>query len=226
MLILHYTGMATAQAALDWLCAEESQVSSHYFVDEAGLMTQMVPESARAWHAGESNWKGETDTIRLDRHRDRHVGHREAGSPDFPDAQIESGDRLCRDIVDPATGSQPSGCWRIPTSRRCASRIRARCFPGDGCTQKASATGSSRCRSAAGGFSRKAIPASPWKRCRPCWRFTAMVLRLTGSTMPRPPPWCGRFSAISGPERVDGIADASTIGTLHKLLSERLPTVA
>jgi N-acetylmuramoyl-L-alanine amidase len=61
MLILHYTGMATAQAALDWLCAEESQVSSHYFVDEAGLITQMVPESARAWHAGESNWKGETD---------------------------------------------------------------------------------------------------------------------------------------------------------------------
>jgi N-acetylmuramoyl-L-alanine amidase len=61
MLVLHYTGMATARAALDWLCVEESQVSSHYFVDEAGLITQMVPESLRAWHAGESNWKGETD---------------------------------------------------------------------------------------------------------------------------------------------------------------------
>jgi N-acetylmuramoyl-L-alanine amidase len=61
MLILHYTGMPTAQAALDWLCSEESQVSSHYFVDEAGVVTQLLPESARAWHAGQSCWKGETD---------------------------------------------------------------------------------------------------------------------------------------------------------------------
>lgn len=47
MLILHYTGMPTATAALDWLCTEESQVSSHYFVDENGVVTQLLPESAR-----------------------------------------------------------------------------------------------------------------------------------------------------------------------------------
>src|SRR5687767_13615961 len=61
MLILHYTGMPTAQGALDWLTCSESEVSSHYFVFEDGRVVQLVPESARAWHAGKSVWKGETD---------------------------------------------------------------------------------------------------------------------------------------------------------------------
>ena len=32
MVILHYTGMPTAEGAFDWLRQPESQVSSHYFV--------------------------------------------------------------------------------------------------------------------------------------------------------------------------------------------------
>ena len=40
ILVLHYTGMETAEAALDWLCAEESQVSSHYLIDEDGAIVQ------------------------------------------------------------------------------------------------------------------------------------------------------------------------------------------
>jgi N-acetylmuramoyl-L-alanine amidase len=36
ILLLHYTGMASADKACDWLCREESRVSCHYLVDELG----------------------------------------------------------------------------------------------------------------------------------------------------------------------------------------------
>src|SRR6218665_3803318 len=60
MIILHYTGMPDHGRALSWLCNIESQVSSHYFVEENGLVIQLVPEERRAWHAGKSFWDGET----------------------------------------------------------------------------------------------------------------------------------------------------------------------
>ena len=41
-IILHYTGLATGAAALDHLCAEASQVSAHYLVDEQGELFQLV----------------------------------------------------------------------------------------------------------------------------------------------------------------------------------------
>ena len=44
MLILHYTGMEFAEAALDWLTREESKVSCHYLIDEEGRIAQMVAE--------------------------------------------------------------------------------------------------------------------------------------------------------------------------------------
>ncbi|MCJ7597623.1 MAG: N-acetylmuramoyl-L-alanine amidase, partial [Methyloceanibacter sp.] len=49
MLVLHYTGMESAEAALDWLTREESKVSAHYLIDEDGRITQMVAEERRAW---------------------------------------------------------------------------------------------------------------------------------------------------------------------------------
>ena len=53
---MHYTGMATAEKACDWLCRPESNVSCHYLVDEKGAVIQMVDEALRAWHAGEGTW--------------------------------------------------------------------------------------------------------------------------------------------------------------------------
>src|ERR1700761_6215508 len=61
MILLHYTGMPDAQAALDRLISRVSQVSAHYLVFEDGRIVQMVQESRRAWHAGVSVWAGETD---------------------------------------------------------------------------------------------------------------------------------------------------------------------
>src|SRR4051812_44700069 len=61
ILLLHYTGMHTADEALARLRDPEAQVSSHYFVDEDGRVDQLVPEARRARHAGVSSWKGATD---------------------------------------------------------------------------------------------------------------------------------------------------------------------
>ncbi len=99
MLILHYTGMASAQAARDLLCSPTSGVSCHYLVDEAGRIVQMVGEEMRAWHAGVSCWKAETDTnsrsIGIEIHNPGHG----LGYPPFPPVQMAAVVRLCRDIL-------------------------------------------------------------------------------------------------------------------------------
>ena len=56
LLVLHYTGMASAAAALGRLCNPRAAVSAHYLVDEDGTVLPLVPEERRAWHAGLAAW--------------------------------------------------------------------------------------------------------------------------------------------------------------------------
>ena len=58
VVLLHYTGMKTAAAAIDRLCDPDARVSAHYVVTEEGETVRMVAESDRAWHAGHSRWRG------------------------------------------------------------------------------------------------------------------------------------------------------------------------
>ncbi len=60
MLLLHYTGMRRAAEAIDRLRDPVARVSSHYVVEEDGLVWQLVPEERRAFHAGISHWRGHT----------------------------------------------------------------------------------------------------------------------------------------------------------------------
>jgi N-acetylmuramoyl-L-alanine amidase len=98
MLVLHYTGMLSAQMALEKLCSAKSEVSAHYFVFEDGHIVQSVPEGRRAWHAGVSSWHGETDinscSIGIEI---ANPGH-EHGYPDFPKRQVAAVTALCRSI--------------------------------------------------------------------------------------------------------------------------------
>ena len=100
ILVLHYTGMPSAEAAIHWLAVPESKVSCHYVTDEAGAVIQMVPEAYRAWHAGASHWKGETDinssSIGIEIQNPGHDG----GYPDFPEVQMRAVEALCRDIAE------------------------------------------------------------------------------------------------------------------------------
>ncbi|PRD45204.1 N-acetylmuramoyl-L-alanine amidase [Phyllobacterium phragmitis] len=98
ILILHYTGMETGEAAEALLESPESEVSAHYVVHEDGRIVQMVPERERAWHAGKSFWHGETDinscSIGIE-----IVNQGPRGDfPEFPDAQIKAVIALSRDI--------------------------------------------------------------------------------------------------------------------------------
>ncbi|MCT8972560.1 N-acetylmuramoyl-L-alanine amidase [Microbaculum marinisediminis] len=99
ILLLHYTGMRTAEGALERLCDRDAKVSCHWVVDEDGRIVRLVPEARRAWHAGVASWAGARDiNARSVGIEIVNPGH-EFGYRDFPDVQIASVIALCADIL-------------------------------------------------------------------------------------------------------------------------------
>jgi len=100
LIILHYTGMETMMGAVQKLIDPDSKVSAHYTVDEDGTVYRHVDESKRAWHAGHSFWRGETD---INKHSIGieivNPGH-EWGYRPFTGHQMKSVTDLCRDIMN------------------------------------------------------------------------------------------------------------------------------
>ena len=99
MLILHYTGMQTAQAAIDRLRDPVARVSSHYVVEEDGGVLRLVPEERQAWHAGVSYWRGHSAlnarSIGIEM---VNPGH-EFGYRDYPALQMAVVCDLCLEIL-------------------------------------------------------------------------------------------------------------------------------
>lgn len=99
ILMMHYTGMDDGEAARRWLCCQKSGVSCHYLVHEDGRIVQMVDEGLRAHHAGAGFWQGDDDV------NSRSIGieivnpGHEAGLPDFPSAQMDAVALLAKDII-------------------------------------------------------------------------------------------------------------------------------
>lgn len=97
--MLHYTGMASAEAALARLCDPMAKVSAHWLVREDGSALALVPEERRAWHAGRSAWRGRAGlndgSIGVEIVNPGH-GH---GHRPFPEAQVRGVIGLCRGIV-------------------------------------------------------------------------------------------------------------------------------
>src|SRR5262252_642608 len=99
MLVLHYTGMTSAGAALQRLCDPVARVSAHYVIAEDGRIWRLVSESRRAFHAGRSCWEGESDLNAVSIGIEIvNPGH-EWGYRPFPEAQMASVERLCREVV-------------------------------------------------------------------------------------------------------------------------------
>ena len=98
-LILHYTGMPSAEEALARLRDPQTKVSAHYVIDDSGHIFQLVDDSKRAWHAGKSYWQGH-EAI-----NDMSIGieivnpGHEFGYRPFPDIQIESVMMLCHELI-------------------------------------------------------------------------------------------------------------------------------
>lgn len=98
MLVLHYTGMETGAAALARLRDPEAKVSAHYLVEEDGTILRLVAEDKRAWHAGQSLWRGIDDVNSASIGIEIvNPGH-EWGYRAFPQAQIDALVPLIADI--------------------------------------------------------------------------------------------------------------------------------
>lgn len=99
MLVLHYTGMQSGPAAIGRLCDPAARVSSHYVVEEDGRVHALVPEAARAWHAGVSFWRGRTELNAFSVGIEIvNPGH-EWGYRPFPALQMASVCELCLAIL-------------------------------------------------------------------------------------------------------------------------------
>ena len=100
ILLFHYTGMESCEAALKRLCDPESKVSAHYVIDEDGTVYSVVPEDATAWHAGVSCWEGKIGM------NQRSIGielvnpGHEHGYRDFPKAQMGAAIELAKGVLE------------------------------------------------------------------------------------------------------------------------------
>lgn len=99
MIILHYTGMKTARAALDRLCDPAAEVSAHYVIEQNGKTHQLVDDAHRAWHAGKAYWRGQRDinsaSIGIEI---VNPGH-EFGYRPFKNKQIRAVSELCQKLM-------------------------------------------------------------------------------------------------------------------------------
>jgi N-acetylmuramoyl-L-alanine amidase len=96
LVVLHYTAMASAEAALDRLCNPEAEVSAHWLIGEGGEVFALVPEELRAWHAGAGSWGGAGDV------NSRSIGielQNDGRSP-FPERQMAALEGLLRGVMD------------------------------------------------------------------------------------------------------------------------------
>ncbi|MES2337561.1 MAG: N-acetylmuramoyl-L-alanine amidase [Pseudomonadota bacterium] len=99
-IVLHYTGMESAEAALERLRDPAAKVSSHYLVFEDGTVHRMVAEDKRAWHAGRSHWRGLNDLNSASVGIEIvNPGHEYKYVP-YPEAQIDAVVRLVHEIKD------------------------------------------------------------------------------------------------------------------------------
>lgn len=225
MILLHYTGMASGEAAEDWLADSASEVSSHYLVHEDGRVVQMVREADRAWHAGVSVWRGVTDI------NSRSVGieivnpgHR-LGYVDFPPAQVEAVCRLCRDIVarhavpphnvlahsDVAPGRKADPGERFPWGVLHAAGI--------GHLVPAAPIGGGR-------FMAEGESGQPVEALQAMLALYGYGIEISGCFDARTKAVVEAFQRHFRPELVDGVADRSTVETLHRLIGALEPAVA
>ena len=220
MVILHYTGMPIEGEALQWLCNPMSQVSAHYFVFGDGRVLQLVPEGRRAWHAGVSSWDGEADinscSIGIEIANPGHPG----GLPPFPDAQIEGVAALARDIVTR---------WRIPAARVLGHSDVApgrKLDPGEAFPwQRLHAAGVGHWVPPAsiqdGRFFARGDQGMPIEALQAMLGMYGYGLKITGVFDESTEKVVAAFQRHFRPERVDGVADASTITTLRDLIARR-----
>ncbi|MBC7168036.1 N-acetylmuramoyl-L-alanine amidase [Phenylobacterium sp.] len=216
LIVLHYTGMATGQGALDRLRDPEAKVSCHYLVEEDGRIFSLVAEERRAWHAGVSFWKGETDV------NGRSIGieivnpGHDLGYRPFPEAQIAAVINLIADIrtrwmvtdarivghsdVAPSRKIDPGELfpWRRLAEAGHGLWVEPPPAPGPALAEG---------EEGAGVFALQAGLTRLGYDCAPSGRFDAATATIVSA-----------FQRHWRPEKVDGVADGETRARLIALL--------
>ncbi len=223
ILLLHYTGMPDGPGAEAWLCDPASEVSCHYIVHEDGRIVQMVRESDRAWHAGASQWAGETDinscSVGIEIVNPGHPG----GLPGFPPAQIAAVTELSRGIVD-RYGIAPERVLahsdvapgrKLDPGENFPWRVLAEAGIGRFVEPVAIAEGPILSEGDSG---------PPVEALQSMLALYGYGVEISGRFDARMRAVVEAFQRHFRPARVDGMADRSTVETLHALLSGLLAT--
>lgn len=223
MIVLHYTGMQDGVSALQQLTNPMAEVSSHYLIWEDGRIFQLVPESARAWHAGRGQWGRDTDINSCSIGIEIVNGGHDYGLPDFPAEQIDAVIALCRDIATR---------WSIPPHRILAHSDTAPARKADPGEKFPWA------RLADAGIGHFVLPAPltdglsfargaegpPVQALQAMLSLYGYALPVTGVFDDATEQTVTAFQRHFRPARIDGIADLSTIQTLRNLIAA-LPAV-
>ena len=220
--VLHYTGMPTAESALTLLRDPGAEVSAHYFVGEDGEIAQLVPEDKRAWHAGAGQWGGARDlnsaSIGVEIVNPGHDG----GLPPFPERQIDATIALVRDIAA-RRGIRPERVLAHSDVAPARKRDPGERFPWEALARA--------------GVGHWVEPApivdgplfGPGQEGPPVRALQAMLalygygLELTGVYDAPTRAVVAAFQRHFRPARVDGQADASTVATLRALIDALNP---
>jgi N-acetylmuramoyl-L-alanine amidase len=221
MILLHYTGMKDGASALERLTSGDSKVSSHYVVFEDGRIVQCVPEAQRAWHAGVSFWGGQTDI------NSRSIGieivnpGHEFGYPPFPLRQVAAVIALCKSVltrhripvdrvlahsdVAPARKQDPGEKfpWELLSESYVGHWVRPAPLSLEGASLKPGET------------------SEGVRRLQRQLRAYGYGIEETGSYGEQTQIVLTAFQRHFRQERVDGIADASTLLTLRALMETR-----
>ena len=202
MIVLHYTGMQGAAAALNRLCDPAAKVSAHYLVDEDGSVHALVAEDKRAWHAGRSHWRGVTDLNSASVGIEIvNPGH-EFGYRPFPPAQVAAVVRLVHDIKDRheiTRGNIVGHSDIAPTRKRDPGEL----FPWNELARR-----------------RLALPRPTKKLMDPQWTGAGFLLALErfGYDVTEPMAAIMAFQRRFRPELIDGEVDAECRMILLALL--------
>ncbi|WP_167350410.1 N-acetylmuramoyl-L-alanine amidase [Bradyrhizobium pachyrhizi] len=225
MVVLHYTGMPDVEGAITQLCTAGTEVSAHYIVLEDGRIVQCVPESKRAWHAGVSAWAGDDDINSCSIGVEIVNRGHDWGYPDFPLRQIAAVIALCRGImlrrkvvphrvlghsdVAPARKKDPGEKfpWHSLANSGVGHWVQpAPIVRGDALQLGAISDSVSNMQAAFRRYGYN-IPTNG--------KFDGPTMEVVTA-----------FQRHFRPERIDGIADRSTMATLHALLESLPPDAA
>jgi len=213
MLVLHYTGMKTGEEALDRLCDKSAKVSAHYLIDERGGVHRLVDEEKRAWHAGVSYWRGETDI------NSRSIGSElvnpghEFGYQEFSEIQMATLEILSHDVLrrHPIPERNVVGHSDIAPDRKMD--------PGELFNWEALA------RNGIGLYPPRAKPQRPEvKAAQRSLNWIGYQIEMSGEMDGQTKSVIKAFQRHFRPQRVDGLLDADTAGRLA-LLAEMVTPI-